>query len=82
MCLMSPRERHVYLMLRAINYARQPVWIGEKRQSITDGLRVIKRFEIVNNTSFDPFNSEHVYVVAGCASHESFFRKIRKELRT
>ena len=43
MCLMSPRQRHVYLMLRAINYARQPVWIGEKRQSIIGWVKGYKK---------------------------------------
>lgn len=78
MRLMSPKERYIYAMLNAINYARQPVWIGENCQSMTDGLRVIKRFEKVNNTRFDPFNSEHVDAVTGYASCESFLRKTKR----
>ena len=75
MCFLSPSKRYIYAMLRAVDKAREPFWIGEQWQSKTDGLRVIRRFERVNKTSFDPFNEEHLNLIAGHASHEAFFRK-------
>ena len=75
MCFLPPSKRYAYAMLRAVDKARAPVWIGEKWQSKTDGLRVIRRFERVNKTSFDPFSEAHLELTAGNASHEAFFRK-------
>ena len=77
MCFLPQSKRYTYAMMKAIDKARQPVWIGEQLQSKTDGLRVIRRFERVNKTSFNPFSKEHLKLVAGNASHEAFFRKAR-----
>jgi hypothetical protein len=71
----SERKRYVRAMLKAINKAREPIWIDEKWQSKTDGLRVIKRFERVNKTKFDPHSKRHLEMIHGNASHEHFFRK-------
>lgn len=74
-------ERTVYArhMLRAIDEARTSYWnMRETKYSKTDGLRVIRRFEEVNGIKFNPRNNNHVYVISGHASNESFFRKIRK----
>jgi hypothetical protein len=75
MWFLSERKRYVKAMLKAINKAREPVWIDEERQSKTDGLRVIKRFERVNKTKFNPFDKRHLEMIHGNASHEHFFRK-------
>lgn len=69
-------RRYVRAMLKAIDIAREPVFIGETRQSKTNGLRVIRRFERVNKTTFNPFDKRHLELIHGCASHESFFRKV------
>ena len=69
------RWRYVRAMMKAIDKARTPVFICEKQESKTNGLRVIKRFERINGLKFDPFNKDHVGAVYGNASHESFFRK-------
>ena len=76
MCFLPPSKRYTYAMIKAIDKARQPVWIGEKWQSKADGLRVIRRFERVNKTAFNPFSEEHIELIAGNASHEAFFRKV------
>ena len=75
MCFLPPSKRYTYAMIKAISKARDPVWIGEQRQSKTDGLRVIRRFDRVNKTAFNPLNEEHLELIAGNASHEAFFRK-------
>lgn len=75
MCFLPPSKHYTYAMMKAINKAREPVWIGEKWQSKTDGLRVIRRFERVNKTAFNPFREEHLELISGNASHEAFFRK-------
>jgi hypothetical protein len=75
MCFLPSSDRYTYAMMKAIDKAREPVWIGEQRQSKADGLRVIRRFERVNKTAFNPFNGEHLGCVEGNASHEAFFRK-------
>jgi len=72
---MVRNKRYIKAMLKAIDKAREPVFIGEEWQSKTNGLRVIRRFERVNNTTFDPFDKRHLELIHGCASHESFFRK-------
>lgn len=72
------RKKFVKAMLKAIDVARDPVWIGEDRVSRTMGLRVIKRFERVNNCAFDPFNDYHVELVHGHASNELFFKKMKQ----
>jgi len=75
MWFLSERKRYVRAMLKAINKAREPVWIDEKQQSKTDGLRAIKRFERVNKTKFYPFDKRHIEMIHGNARYEHFFRK-------
>jgi len=65
-----------YKMLKAIDLARQPIWDFNKLESKTNGLRVIKRFERVNKVKFDPFNNDHLDLIYGNASNESFFRSM------
>ena len=48
----------------------------------TDGLRVIKRFERVNECVFDPFDRYHVGVISGHADKEHFFRATRAMFKT
>lgn len=72
---MSRHRRYVRAMLKAIDVAREPVWDFDVRASRTDGLRVIRRFERVNGTRFDPFNETHLEAVAGNGSHENFLRR-------
>jgi len=81
MCFSPPSKRYTYAMIKAIDKARNSVFIGEQRQSKTDGLRVIRRFERVNKTAFNPFNKEHLKLIAGNASNEAFFRKARYLLK-
>ena len=75
MCFLPKSKRYTYSMMKAIDKAREPIWIGEKLQSKTDGLRVIRRFERVNKTAFNPFSEKHLEFIAGNASHEAFFRR-------
>ena len=48
--------------------------------SMTDGLRVINRFERVNRVSFNPFDRLHCDLVYNCGGYESFFRQAKKVL--
>lgn len=48
--------------------------------SRTDGLRAIRRFEMINEISFDPRNPTHLSQVRGCGEDERFFRKAKKIL--
>lgn len=77
MCFLPQSKHYTYAMMKSIDKAREPSWIGEQWQSKTDGLRVIRRFERVNKTAFNPFSEEHIELIAGNASHEAFFRKAR-----
>ena len=70
------RKRYVRAMMSAIKKAAAPVFDFEPKASKTDGLRVIRRFERVNQTVFDPFDSTHVFICSGWGSTESFFRRI------
>lgn len=72
------RKRYIRAMLKAIDSARQPVWIGEKVQSKTNGLRVIRRFEKVNKCTFNPFDDYHVLLISGHANTEHFFSRLAK----
>ena len=76
MWLLPKHKRYTYAMLKAIDKARSPVWIGEKYESMTYGLRVIKRFEDVNKCKFNPLDDLHVELVTGNAGHESFLRRM------
>lgn len=51
------------------------------RESMTDGLRVIKRFERVNNVEFNPRNRQHLDTVKNNGQHENFFRRARKAFK-
>ena len=75
--LLSDEKRHTKAMLKAVDKARQPVWINEAKESKTNGLRVIRRFERVNKTTFNPFSKRHVELIYGNASHEAFFRRAK-----
>ena len=76
------RRKYVKAMLKAINKAREPVWNFDKPVSKTYGLRVIRRFEKVNRTRFDPFDSLHVEMCTGHGNHEQFFRRIKAQITT
>ncbi len=67
------RQRHA--MLKAIK-------IAAGGASITDGLRVIRRFERVNNIKFNPFSVFHINMVRGHGDDEQFFRRVNKILNT
>lgn len=77
MYFMRPSNRQTWAMMKAIDEARKPdpMLIGKQSHSKTDGLRVIRRFEMVNGVAFNPFSEEHLELVAGNAGHEVFFRK-------
>ncbi len=73
----SERKKYVYAMLRAIDKARSPVWVFEQQESKTNGLRVIRRFERVNKTTFNPFDKSHVDYIHGHGNNESLSRSLR-----
>ena len=64
------RRKYVRAMLKAIRAARKNYWMGNDDASMTDGLRVIRRFEKVNGFAFDPFNKGHVDTVRGWGWNE------------
>jgi len=64
-------KRYIKAMLKAIDVARSE---HDRKSSKTDGLRVIKRFELVNQVSFDPLDKSHLQMISGNASNERFFR--------
>lgn len=70
------RRKYVKAMMFAIKRAQTNVFDKEP-SSKTDALRAIRRFERVNNIQFNPFNKAHLNTVAGCGTHENFFRKIK-----
>ncbi len=72
----SERKKYVYAMLKAVDKARSPVWAFEQQESKTNGLRVIRRFERVNKTTFNPFDKSHINWIHGHASTESLSRKL------
>lgn len=72
------RKRYVKAMLKAIDKARVSVWVGGRTYSKTFGLRVIKRFQKVNKTMFDPFNKYHVDLITGHAEYEHLFWKAKR----
>ena len=71
-------DLYKYKMIMAINIARKPNSYDGNKESMTNGLRVIRRFEIVNNIDFDPFDKTHLSMIYGNAVHESFFRSLNK----
>jgi hypothetical protein len=73
---MLARKKYVKAMLNAIEYARKNVF-DKNLSSKTDALRVIRRFEKVNNCVFNPFDKIHLEYIAGCGTHENFFRAIK-----
>lgn len=75
---LTQRQKYVKAMLRAINKARVVYWQGKVKYSKTMGLRVIKRFERVNKTKFDPFNELHIEYITGHADNEHLFYKIKR----
>ena len=81
MCFLPPSKRYTYAMIKCIDKARNSAFIGDQRQSKTDGLRAVRRFERVNKIVFNPFNKEHSKLIAGNASNEAFFRKARYVLK-
>jgi hypothetical protein len=70
------RMRYVSAMMKAIKSA-----VGHSFATRTDGLRTIRRFEVINNVSFDPFNRLHLLYIGGMACHEGFFRAAKRILR-
>ena len=73
------RWRYKRAMFKAIKEAMTDVFpYVNKYGSRSDALRVLKRFEKVNGFKFNPFNKNHVFMIAGCARHENFFRGITK----
>lgn len=72
------RKKYVKAMLKAIDAARSESSGPKRKFSKTDGLRVIKRFEKVNNIAFDPFNIHHVDIVSGWGWNESMLRSLKK----
>lgn len=71
------RRKYAKAMLAAIDKAR---YTNSNRSycSKTDGLRVIRRFEEVNNIAFDPFNPHHVDMVSGWGWNENMLRALKK----
>ena len=81
-CLfLSKEKRYKAAMMRAIDIARDPIVDFYVMQSKTDGLRVIRTFEDVNNITFDPFNRRHLDCIRGKAVHENFIRRARRVLK-
>lgn len=70
------RWLYVRAMMKAIDAARSSVWIDGTVESKAYGLRVIRRFESVNNIAFDPFNREHVEMVTGWAWNEALLWRL------
>lgn len=75
---LTQRQKYVRAMLKAIDKARFVYWQGKVKYSKTMGLRVIKRFERVNKTKFDPFNDLHVEYVTGHGDNEHLFYKLKR----
>ena len=67
------RKLYVRAMFKAIDLARTCPGYHEEVRRKTIGLRVIKRFEKVNNTRFDPFDTTHTAVVTSLGAFEDFF---------
>lgn len=78
MGLVDNIKRSVYCqaMMKAIKRAQKDP-ISGRVSSKPDALRVIRTFERVNKTIFDPFKSSHTDMVAGWGTHEALNRKIR-----
>lgn len=74
---MKTRKQYVSAMIYAIEIARKDTWTGRKTTS-TNGLRAIRRFELVNKIPFDPFDPWHLRRIDGAGSHEDFFRKAKR----
>ncbi len=77
MFFMTEREKYRYAMMQAIERARTP-FLGKAKESKTDGLRTIRRFERVNKVTFDPFNTTHLGIIEGGAVTISLIRRARK----
>ena len=63
-------KKYVRSMMMAIEWAK-----GSSTK--TNGLRVIRRFENVNNVEFDPSNRSHQLLVCGHGDTEEFFRSVK-----
>ncbi len=70
------RKKYVHAMLNAINKARRSIWMFEQQESKTNGLRVIRRFELVNKTTFNPFDKTHIEHIHGNGNNESLIRRL------
>jgi hypothetical protein len=79
--VVGERQHYVKGMMRAIDKARNPSLIYDKRFSKTDGLRVIRSFERVNEIPFDPYNKTHLLYISRMAGHEHFFRRFKKVMQ-
>lgn len=69
-------SRYRKAMMKAIKKAAQET-IMFKASSLTNGLRVIKKFEQINKTKFNPFDEYHVELVTGNGCHEAIFRRLK-----
>jgi len=76
------RKRYVKYMFKAIKKCMgKCILFNNDGVTKSDALRCIRRFEIVNSVSFDPFNKEHVELITGMALHARFFRQARLAMK-
>ncbi len=74
--LFTAEGRYSRAMISAIKKARYNFWADDgKGVSMTGGLRVIRRFERVNKTAFNPWNDTHLDTVSGWGWAEGLHRK-------
>lgn len=64
-------------MMKAIKQAQYNVWNKDKPASKTNGLRVIRRFEKINQIEFDPYDNFHVKTISGHGTDEAHFRRVK-----
>lgn len=74
------RRIFVRYMIKAIDVARSESFASPK-STMTNGLRVIRRFEKVNGIEFNPRDSLHISFVRRMGCHEDFFRTAKRVLR-
>ena len=76
------KYKRLKAMMHAIELAQTSVYDFDKKSSKADGLRVIRRFERLNNITFGPFNNDHLELINGGGIHEEFFRNVKRVFNT
>jgi hypothetical protein len=78
----TKRQKYVDAMFKAMEICKKKTALfSSKGVTNTDALRCFRSFEKVNGIKFDPFNSSHIDVIRGNATHEKFFKESRKHFK-